>query len=152
MTYVCMYVCMYVYIERERDDADRTTNERKTETNQNITVSACAKCGSGALLARAWRHAAGVSYAVARPLRQGRSLYIPQRRVQWKQGVVIYMTLYTSLLYNTTPIHCTPDPLHPPLQSIHSHPLTGLEHFVVRRCPHPKRVPIRGAIQYVVIL
>ena len=30
------------------------------------------------------------------------------------------MTLYISLLYNTTPIHCTPDPLHPPLQSIHS--------------------------------
>ena len=40
--------------------------------------------------------------------------YIPQRGVQWKQGVVIYMTLYTSLLYNTTPIHCTPLPLHPP--------------------------------------
>ena len=31
---------------------------------------------------------------------------------------MIYMTLYTSLLQNTTPIHCTPDPLHPPLQSI----------------------------------
>ena len=30
---------------------------------------------------------------------------------------MIYMTLCTSLLYNTTPIHCTPDPLHPPLQS-----------------------------------
>ena len=34
-------------------------------------------------------------------------VYIPQRGVQWKQGVVIHMTLYTSLLYNTTPIHCT---------------------------------------------
>ena len=44
--------------------------------------------------------------------------YIPQRGVQWKQGVVIYMTLCTSLLYSTTPIHCTPHPLHPPLQSI----------------------------------
>ena len=43
---------------------------------------------------------------------------IPQRGVQWKQGVVIYMMLYTSLLYNTTPIHCTPLRLHPPLQSI----------------------------------
>ena len=41
-------------------------------------------------------------------------LYILQRGMQWKQGVVIYMTLYTSLLYNTTPIHCTPDPQHPP--------------------------------------
>ena len=37
-----------------------------------------------------------------------RIIYIPQRGVQRKQGVVIYMTLYTSLLYNTTPIHCTP--------------------------------------------
>ena len=45
-------------------------------------------------------------------------VYILHRGVQWKQGVVIYMTLCTSLLYNTTPIHCTPDPLHPPLQSI----------------------------------
>ena len=44
--------------------------------------------------------------------------YIPQRGVQWKQGVVVCMVLCTSLLYNTTPIHCTPDPLHPPLQSI----------------------------------
>ena len=39
--------------------------------------------------------------------------------VQWTQGVVIYMTLSTSCLCNTTPIHFTPDPLHPPLQSIH---------------------------------
>ena len=45
-------------------------------------------------------------------------LKIQQRGVQWKQGVVIYMALYTSLLYNTAPIHCTPLPLHPPLQSI----------------------------------
>ena len=46
------------------------------------------------------------------------SLYILQRGVQWKQGVVICMVLYASLLCNTTPIHCTPHPLHPPLQSI----------------------------------
>ena len=46
-------------------------------------------------------------------------VYILQRGVQWKQGVVNYMMLYTILLYNTTPIHRTPDPLHPPLQSIH---------------------------------
>ena len=44
-------------------------------------------------------------------------LYIPQRGVQWKQGVVIYRMLYTSLLYNTTPIHCTPLPLHPPVMN-----------------------------------
>ena len=36
-----------------------------------------------------------------------------QRGVQWKQGVVIYMMLYTIILYYTTPIHCTPLPLHP---------------------------------------
>ena len=54
----------------------------------------------------------------APPGSRSRPLYILQRGVQWKQGVVVYMTLYTSLLYNTTPIHCTPDPLHPPLQSI----------------------------------
>ena len=42
---------------------------------------------------------------------------IHQRGVQWKLGVVIYMLLYTSRLYNTTPIHCTPLPLHPPLMN-----------------------------------
>ena len=33
---------------------------------------------------------------------------IHQRGVQWKQGVVVYMLLDTSVLYDTTPIHCTP--------------------------------------------
>ena len=37
--------------------------------------------------------------------------------VQWKQGVVICMMLYTSSLYNTAPIHCTPLPLHPPVMN-----------------------------------
>ena len=45
--------------------------------------------------------------------------YIHQRGVQWKHGVVIYMMLYTILLHNTTPIHCTLLPLYPPLPSIH---------------------------------
>ena len=45
-------------------------------------------------------------------------VYILQRGVQWKHGVVIGMVLCTILLYNATPIHCTPLPLHPPLQSI----------------------------------
>ena len=52
--------------------------------------------------------------------RAPRNIYILQRGVQWKQGVVNYLILYTILLYNTTPIHCTPDPLHPPLQNIHN--------------------------------
>ena len=51
-------------------------------------------------------------------------IYILQRGVQWNQGVVICMPLYTSLLHNTTPIHCTPHPLHPPLQSIQRWPST----------------------------
>ena len=34
--------------------------------------------------------------------------------MRWKQGVVIYMLLYTSLFYDTTPIHCTPPPTAPP--------------------------------------
>ena len=42
--------------------------------------------------------------------------YIPQRGVQWKQGVVVYIILWAVLLYNTTPVHCTPHPLHPPLR------------------------------------
>ena len=36
------------------------------------------------------------------------SVEIKQRGVQWKQGVVVYITLLAVLLYNTTPIHCTP--------------------------------------------
>ena len=35
--------------------------------------------------------------------------------MQWKQGVVVYIILQAVLLYNTTPIHCTPLPLHPPV-------------------------------------
>ena len=41
-------------------------------------------------------------------------LDILQRGLQWKQGVMKYMMLYTSLLYSTTPIHCTPPPTAPP--------------------------------------
>ena len=62
-------------------------------------------------------HTQGIARAAAHPSAPAR-VYILQRGVQWKQGVVVYMTLYTIWLHNTTPIHCTPDPLHPPLQSI----------------------------------
>ena len=51
---------------------------------------------------------------------RGKSLKIHQRGVQWKQGVVIDMMLCYSLLYHTTPIHCTPLPLHPPVMNAHS--------------------------------
>ena len=46
-----------------------------------------------------------------------RSVKIHQRGVQWKQGVVVHIVLQAVLLYNTTPIHCTPLPLHPPLMN-----------------------------------
>ena len=44
-------------------------------------------------------------------------LKIHQRGMQWKQGAVICMMLYTSLLYNTTSIRCTPLRLHPPVMN-----------------------------------
>ena len=44
---------------------------------------------------------------------------IHQRGVQWKQGVVVYTILQAVLLCNTTPIHCTPLPLHPPVMNTH---------------------------------
>ena len=50
--------------------------------------------------------------------------YILQRGVQWKRGVVIYMMLYTILLYHSTPIHCTPLPLHPPVMNTQVLPLS----------------------------
>ena len=34
--------------------------------------------------------------------------------------VVICMVLYTMSLYNTSPIRCTPLPLHPPVMNIQS--------------------------------
>ena len=51
------------------------------------------------------------------------SVYILQRGVQWKQGVVICMVLYTILLYDTTPIHCTPLRLQPPVINTQSGPM-----------------------------
>ena len=43
--------------------------------------------------------------------------YILQRGVQWKQGVVVYIILWAVLLYNTTPIHCAPLRLRPPVMN-----------------------------------
>ena len=90
-------------------------------------------------------------------------LKIHQRGVQWKQGVVIYMMLSTSLLYNTTPIHCT----HPPVMNTHCqrhgrqrhassdlpHDLFSLDVFALlfpRACTAPRRgaqgPPIRSPL------
>ena len=43
--------------------------------------------------------------------------YILQRGMQWKQVAVICMVLFAMLLYNTTPIHRTPIPLHSPVMN-----------------------------------
>ena len=40
-------------------------------------------------------------------------------------GCSDFMMLCTSLLCNTTPIHCTPLPLHPPLMNTHTRPCGG---------------------------
>ena len=53
-------------------------------------------------------------------LAKTRSFEIHQRGVQWKQGVVVYIILYIIFLYDTTPIHCTPLRLHPPLMKTQS--------------------------------
>ena len=45
--------------------------------------------------------------------------YTLQRGAQRRQGVVSCMVLCTILLCNTTPIHCTPLPLHPPVMNTH---------------------------------
>ena len=45
-------------------------------------------------------------------------VYILQRGVQWKQGVVNYMMIYTILLYNTTPILCRVSKVAAPYASV----------------------------------
>ena len=107
-TYIYVYICIcmhmiivhihiYIYIERERDTSlnkDFSSLSHPSAFSKHIVVH------------RRTKHV-------------GPIVYILQRGVQWKQGVVICVVLYTILLHNTTPIHCTPLPLHPPLQSIH---------------------------------
>ena len=40
-------------------------------------------------------------------------MYMCMHACMWKQGVVVYIILYVVVVYNTTPIHCTPLRLHP---------------------------------------
>ena len=69
------------------------------------------------------REVVSSSTLLARTSRRDARLKIHQRGEQWKQCVVMYMMLYTSLLYNTTPIHCTSLPLHPPVMNTQRHRL-----------------------------
>ena len=57
--------------------------------------------------------------------------------VQWKQGVVIYLMSYISLLDNTPPIHCTPLPLHPPVMNTQA-PRTPSMTRMPRRSRRPR--------------
>ena len=65
------------------------------------------------------RHSRMRLLVIARLLREPVKVKIHQRGVQWKQGVVVHNILQAVLLYVTTPIHCTPLPLHPPLMNTH---------------------------------
>ena len=62
-----------------------------------------------------WGRHRGMACFRALHIAQGHISTFCKGGLQWKQGVVICMVLYTSLLYNTTPIHCTPPPTAPPL-------------------------------------
>ena len=86
-------------------NANTNTN---INTNTNTDTHTNRRRGRGGRAARCRRGAGPAA----------KNILHSAKGVQWKQGVVIHMTLYTSLLHNTTPIHCTPDPLHPPLQSV----------------------------------
>ena len=99
--HIYMYIYIYIFIYRERE------RERESHSLCGFHSGIIRRRGTTQIILQARPNGSQVKF-----------VYIPQRGVQWKQGVVIYMTVYTSLLYNTTPIHCTPDPLHPPLQSI----------------------------------
>ena len=63
----------------------------------------------------------------------------------------LYMMLCTSLLYNTTPIHCTPLPLHPPLRNVEPYDMfniTMMEWEVLRDSQRP-RLPKTGSFMNV---
>ena len=98
-----------------------TTTTTTTTTNYDDNDMKAVLCASRPVSATSCRsHALSTSSRL-----RVRALYIPQRRVQWKQGVVLYMMLCTLLLYDTTPIHCTPLPLHPPVMNTQARPTSA---------------------------
>ena len=54
-----------------------------------------------------------------------------------KQGVVVYIILHIALLNNTTPIHCTSLPLHPPVMSTQLEPGPPFRHPLKARSVPP---------------
>ena len=94
--YVCVYIYIYIYI------LPRNILSNIIVLPRNIYLQA---------------QGAGLE-AIEQVMAWGNEEAQDSSGVQWKQGVVIYMVLYTISLYYTTPIHCTPLRLHPPLQSI----------------------------------
>ena len=91
--YIYMYIHTYIYTGRAL-----------------AGVLSAANCSEGRRLPNIWVLPLQVFCLLSRFIKGG---------VQRKQGVVIYMVLYIVLLYNTTPIHCTPLRLHPPLMNTH---------------------------------
>ena len=89
-------------------------NNTTATTNNIILINASERRRAGRR-----RPVARLSFGAPAAAHQSIILKIQQRGAQWKQGVVIYMMLYTSLLCNTTPIHCTRLPLHPPVMNTH---------------------------------
>ena len=94
--YVCMHVCVCVYIYIYIYMYTHVQTAQQHHTNDLGEAPPARRTAHGSVSPR---------------------LKIHQRGVQWKQGVVTCMVLCTSLLYNTTPIHCTPLPLHPPVMN-----------------------------------
>ena len=122
--YVLYYVydCYYYYTRRHALDSVPSLLWRHPDGRPGIIINSSSSSSSSSssiglsiiiIVICLCRACYGVTLMVA----PARPVKILQRGVQWKQGIVICMTLCISLLHNTTPIHCTPLPLHPPVMN-----------------------------------
>ena len=126
--YVCVYIYIYIYIYIIHNNCvvifeviggtpgfqAQTTTARAKETVIKRVRSTFHKVilyAKEALVLKSCPTPLVILYA------KESTVYIPQRGVQWKRGVVIAMRSYASAQYDTTPIHCTPLPLHPPVMN-----------------------------------
>ena len=123
--YIHVYIYIYIYIERERErDIDMPPSFNRDPSGvglaslrarQKNKTSGTHKRGHFTSLDFEFLSAQFLrGFLVSVNLLRYSWFYILQRGVQWKQGVVICMVLYTILLHNTTPIHCTPRSTAPP--------------------------------------